>query len=96
MGLLPADFKSAASADFAIRALPCFLFNLLLSMDLSQFLQPGACDLPSVHQMTFLAEDRVRAEIQHRDRDCSTWNIGGGILAMKNNASFFVGSYLVS
>ena len=23
-------------------------------MDLSQFLQPGACDLPSVHQMTFL------------------------------------------
>jgi hypothetical protein len=36
--LRAADFKSAASADFAIRALPCFLFNLLLFMYLNQFL----------------------------------------------------------
>ena len=33
-----ADFKSAASADFAIRALPCSLFNLLLFMYLNQAL----------------------------------------------------------
>ena len=36
MALRPADFKSAASANFAIRALPCFLFNLLLFMYLIQ------------------------------------------------------------
>src|ERR1700678_4537342 len=38
------DFKSAASVSFAIRALPCFLFNLLLFMYLIQFLVAASQD----------------------------------------------------